>query len=157
MVESSRNPLTDGGSSGRLEVPSQEKRWALEYLVVSADEAALKKRREKLRDDIKSWILDNCEPDENGNFTYYFDEPVILDNDELKGLQAQRRVSEFVNEETAFEVAEKYNVLDQVLEVITTEELDMDKMYQLNQLGTISDEDIDSILELKETYALVRI
>ena len=135
----------------------EQHRWALEYIVTSYDENKLKARRESLRDSLKEWIIDNCEPDENGNFTYYFPKPVIMDDKTVTGLQAQRRVSEFVNEDRAFNVAEEYGVLDKVTYTVTTEELDLDQMYALNQLGEIPDDAIDSIIELKEHYALMQL
>ena len=132
-------------------------RWALEYIVTSYDESKLKERKESLRDNLKEWLIENCEPDENGNYTYYFDKPIILDDKQVTGLQAQRRVSEFVNEDRAFNVAEKYGVLDKVTYTVTTEELDLDQMYVLNQTGEIPDEDIDSIIEIKEYFALMQL
>ena len=125
--------------------------------MTTADEAILKKKRESLRDDLKEWILSNGEQDENGNYLYYFDNPIQLDNSEIRGLYAQRRTSEFVNEDRAYNIADKYNVRDQVTYSVTTEELDLDAMYVLNQQGVISDEDMDSILEIQESYALAKI
>ena len=132
-------------------------RWALEYVLTANDEAELKARKEGIRDSLKDWILENCEPDENGNYSYYFPRPIFLGNKEITGLQAQRRTSEFVNEDKAFNVAEQYGVLDKVTYTVTTEELDLDKMYTLNQLGEIPDEAIDSIIEIKEYYALMQL
>jgi len=151
--------LTDGHEDVRLdtEPTSPQQRWVLEYLITAHDESALKKKREKLRDDLKQWIIDNCDPDENGSYIYYFDKSVFLNNIEVKGLIAQRRTSEFVNEDRAFIIADKYNVREQVTYEVTTEELDLDAMYRLNQQGVISDEDIDSVLELHESFALTKL
>lgn len=142
--------------SGRAPLPEHH-RHSLEYILISKDEAIIRKRREELRDSLKTWLLSNGEPDENGNYRYYFDKPVILDDQEINGLMAQRRVSEMINEDTAFEVAERYGVLDQVVTEIITTELDMDMLYVLNQQGVIPDEDIDSIFEFNETFALVKL
>jgi len=136
---------------------SEPKRWALEYLITSYDESNLKERRETLRDDLKEWIIENCEPDENGNHSYYFDDPVIMGSKKIYGLQAQRRTSEYVNEDRAFNVAEDYGVLDKVTYTVTTEELDLEQMYILNQTGKIPDDAIDSIIEIKEYFALTQL
>lgn len=151
--------MTSETTSGILkaEPVPPEQRWALEYLATASEEAAIKRRRESLRDNLKQWIIDNCEPDENGNYIYYFPKPVYLESSEVRGLMAQRRTSEFVNEDRAFNVAEKYGVLDKVTYEITTEELDLDAMYVLNQQGVIPDDAIDSIIEIKETFALVKV
>lgn len=153
--------LTSDLQPGRLEVSGraplpEHHRNSLEYILISKDEAVIRKRREELRDSLKEWLLSNGEPDENGNLRYYFDKPVILEDQEVSGLMAQRRVSEMINEDVAFEVAEKYNVLDQVVTEVITTELDMDMLYVLNQQGVIPDEDIDSIFEFTETWALVK-
>lgn len=136
---------------------SEEFRWALEYVLAANDEAQIKERRESLRNNLKDWILENCEPDENGNYNYYFPRPIYLGDKKITGLQAQRRVSEFVNEDRAFNVAEQYGVLDKVTYTVTTEELDLDQMYVLNQMGEIPDDAIDSILETKEYYAIMQL
>jgi hypothetical protein len=147
--------LTDDELPDRM--VDEQTRWALEYLIISNDETNLKLRREVLRDNLKDWIIDNCEPDENGNYIYYFPKPVTMDNRTVKGLMAQRRTSEFVNEDRAFNVAEEYNVLDKVTYEVVTQELDLDSLYIQNQLGLVPDEAIDSIIEVKETFALVQL
>ena len=150
--------MTSAPASGRLVAPvPPEHRWALEYLATASEESSIKRRRESLRDNLKEWIIDNCEPDENGNYIYYFPQPIVLENSEVRGLMAQRRTSEFINEDRAFDVAEEYKVLDKVTYTVTTEELDLDAMYVLNQQGVIPDEAIDSIIEIKETFALVKV
>ena len=157
--------MTDGMARSKLVVdlepdqPTQAwpDRWSLEYLLASYDEASHKRRREELRDQLKDWIISNCDPDESGNYHFMFEKPVIIDSQVFAGLTAQRRVSEFINEDRAFEIADKYDVRDQVVREVITEELDLDAMYALNQRGIISDEDIDSILDLRETFALVKI
>lgn len=147
--------MTDDEADDRL--IGEQQRWALEYIVTAYDESKLKERKEYLRDNLKEWLIENCEPDENGNYTYYFSKPVVIDDKEITGLQAQRRVSEFVNEDRAFNVAEQYGVLDKVTYTVTTEELDLDQMYILNQQGEIPDEAIDSIIEIKEYFALMQL
>jgi hypothetical protein len=147
--------LTDDEDPDRL--VGEHVRWALEYVVTAYDETKIKERRESLRDNLKSWLIENCEPDENGNHTYYFPKPIIMDDREITGLQAQRRVSEYVNEDRAFNVAEQYGVLNKVTYTVTTEELDLDSMYALNQMGEIPDEAIDSIIEIKEYFALMQL
>lgn len=138
-------------------LPAQHERWALEYVLVSYDESSLKSKRENLRDNLKKWVMENGESDENGNILWVFSKPLISGSDKITGLMAQRRISEFVNEDTAFGIADKYGIRDQVINKIITEELDFDALYRLNQQGIVSDEDIDSIIEFSETFALVKI
>jgi hypothetical protein len=149
--------LTNDTSSGKIVTNTESQiRWALEYIITTYDEKNLKTRKDVLRDDLKQWMLDNCEQDENGNYIYEFDRPVQLEDTQVYGLVAQRRVSEFINEDKAWEIVDKYGVRDEVVEEVTTEELNFDMLYALNQQGIISDEDIDSILDFKESFALMK-
>lgn len=138
---------------------AEQKRWALQYIVDSDEEQTIKTRRSVLRDDLVKWIKANCDRDENGNYIYEFDSPIRLDDNSYLGLMAQRRVSEFINEDRAWEIIDKYGaeVRAQCVDEVVTHELNLDMMYALNQRGIISDEDIDSILETNETFALVKL
>lgn len=152
--------MTDDGKISKWASPApvpQQIRWALDYIITSYDESKLKSHRENLRDSVKRWILENCEQDENGNYTLYFDNPVLIESKSYSALSCQRRVSEFINETTAFDIVDKYKVRDRCVKKVITEELDFDELYALNQEGTISDEDIDSILEFTEYYALMKV
>lgn len=152
--------MTNAPDSGKIvtkdEPLPEQYQWALRYVLASYDEAVVRKEREQMRDKLKEWLIANCEQDENGNYIYEFDKPIVLDNTEVHGLVAQRRVSEFIDEDRAWEIVDKYNVRDQCVETITTEELNFDMLYALNQQGVITDEDIDSILDLKESFALMK-
>jgi len=143
--------------SAHVGLIEEQQRWALEYLVTAHDEQQIKQRRESLRGSLKEWILDNCEPDENGHKIYYFPKPVIMDDKEVRGLMAQRRVSEFVNEDKAYELVYKYNLQSSCVEEVVTEELNMDALYAANQMGIVSDDEIDDLLEQKESWALVQL
>lgn len=139
--------------------PSEQIRWALDYLTSSYDKDKMDRHVADLKTNLKTYILDNGYEDENGNFIWEFDKPVMYDEDSsVYGLMAQRRVSEFINEDRAWEVIGKYGeeVKAQCVEEIITHEINLDQMYALNQRGIISDEDIDSILETTETFALVK-
>lgn len=140
--------------------PAAQIRWALDYLSSTYSKDATDRHVSELKDLIKPYILDNGSEDENGNFIWEFDKPVMYDEDTLvTGLMAQRRVSEFINEDRAWEIVEKYgdDVRAQCVEEIVTHEINLDRMYALNQQGVISDEDMDSILETSETFALIKL
>lgn len=139
--------------------PDNQIRWALDYLSTTYNKDATDRHVSELKDLIKPYILANGSQDENGNYIWEFDKPVMYDeNTTIYGLMAQRRVSEFINEDKAWEVVEKYGdeVRAQCVEEIVTHEINLDQMYALNQRGIISDEDMDSILETSETFALIK-
>lgn len=102
-------------------------------------------------------ILRDLEPDEDGNYFYEFPDIIYLDDVAYSGLQAQRRVSEFVNDDTAMEVIKTHKLEDRCLKSYMVTEIDYDAVYACNQEGLIPDEDIDSIIEFNETFALVKI
>ncbi len=139
--------------------PDAQIRWALDYLTSTYDKDVTDRHVSELKDLLKPYILANGIQDESGNYIWEFDKPIIYDEDTLVyGLMAQRRVSEFINEDKAWEVVEKYGdeVRYQCVEEIVTHEINLDQMYALNQKGIISDEDMDSILETTETFALIK-
>lgn len=134
----------------------EELKLAHLYLITTVDEAQLKTQRESLRKRLMP-ILKSFDPDEDGHFFYEFPEPINLDGIEYSGLLAQRRVSEFVNDETAMEVIKANGLEDKCLKSYMVTEIDYDAVYAANQEGLISDEDIDSIIEQSENYALVKV
>jgi hypothetical protein len=153
LTKSNYTDILDDRGTNRT--PDPQHRTALAYILAAHDEAEHKRRRETFRDSLKTWIMENCEQDENGNFRWELDDPITVDGEEwITGFELQRRVSEFINEDKAWDIVRKYDVGDAC--VVMVEELDCDQLYVLNQQGIISDEDIDSILEQTETWALVK-
>lgn len=122
------------------------------YLLFSSEEAEKKSKKETLRKELLPW-LQTLEQDEDGNYFYEFPDPIL----EYKGLKAQRRVSEYANEEKARELIIRHALEDRCIEVVTDTVVDYDELYACNQEGIISDEEIDSIIEVDVTYALVKI
>lgn len=138
-------------------LPDEWLRKSHQYLHTLDQEAALKKRREELRDELKQFIMEG-EQDENGNYIYEFPDPITLDGETyFRGLQAQRRVSEYANTDTAFQVLGTYDLWDRCVDEVTTYEINWDEVYACNQEGLIPDEDIDAILEHDITYSLVKV
>jgi hypothetical protein len=100
----------------------------------------------------------NFPADEGGSYIYEFDSPLtIAEGQTFSGLKVQRRVSEWVNTDTAKEIALKYGVNDRCIKRVVTYEVDLDELYACNQEGLIPDEELDSIMESNVTYALVRV
>lgn len=133
-----------------------ELRLAHLYLLTSSDEAQLKSKREALRKDIMP-LLRTLEADEDGNFFYKFPDPIQLGEESYTGLMAQRRVSEYVNDDTAMEIIKAHGLEDRCLKSYMVTEVNYDELYACNQEGIISDEDVDSIIETSENYALVKV
>lgn len=137
-------------------VPSDPLRLAHSYIYGSVRESREKKARDKFRDILKDYIASAGIEDENGNLCYVFDEPLYIEDDTYTGLQNQRRVSEYVNEDRAREVIERKGLESRCLIPVTIMEIDLDELYAANQEGLISDEEIDSVIDHEITYALVK-
>lgn len=132
--------------------PDSSGRWALEYIVTAYDESRLKKRKEELRRKLVTWITENCDEDDDGNFIWQFGKPLILDNENVSGLMLKKLTTEVVDESKAWDLMVKYNAQDRCM----TETLDADQLFAMHSEGYISDEDIESIFDCKESYSLVR-
>jgi hypothetical protein len=102
-------------------------------------------------------LLQSLEPDEDGNFYYEFPDVIHLDETNFAGIMAQRRVSEYVDDDKAMELIKVHGLEDRCLKSYMVTEIDYDALYACNQEGVISDEDIDSIIEVNENYALVKV
>lgn len=126
------------------------------YLYSHHEETKIKKLREDYRNNLRDIIMSG-DTDDKGNYNYEFPEPLCIDNVWYTGLQMQRRVSEYVDEDTARALISKHSLNDRCIRVIQVEELDLDELYAANQEGIISDDEIDSIIEADETYSLIRI
>ena len=140
-----------------LTVPSEQIRWALDYIVSTYNKDQVDNHVTGLKQLIKPYIMENGVPDENGNYIWEFEKPIAAGEDtRYSGLMAQRRVSEYINEDTVIALINKYQAHDRCIKTVEVQELDIDELYAMNQEGIIPDDEIDSILELTETYALVK-
>lgn len=131
-------------------------RQAHRYLYSSEEEARILKVKNESRDYLRDNIKDLGEPDENGNIIWYFDESLNL-GETYRGLMLQRRVSEYTDEDKVLAILEDTGLHSRCVTYITIPEIDLDEVYACNQEGLITDEEIDSMIEVKETWALVKV
>lgn len=142
---------------GGATILPQEMRWVHRYLFASDTESEAKTERENLRKLLKPYLLENMEPDERGNFTWNFDRPISTPSGTYRGIMAQRRVSEFTDEEKARELIRAHGLETRCINEIVYEEVDLDELYAANQEGLVSDEEIDSIIYSEESFFLVKV
>lgn len=136
----------------------KEMQWVHLYMLAADEEAQAKKQQSKYRDLLKPYLMDNVDEDERGNFSWDFETPITSSTGTVyRGIMAQRRVSEYVNEDRARELIHIYNLGGRCIKQVVTYEVDYDELYAANQEGIIPDEAIDSIIETDVTYALVRV
>lgn len=128
-----------------------------QYLFTLDQETKLKKQRESLRDDLKTMVMWG-EPDENGNYNYDFPDPISVDGETYyRGLQAQRRVSEFLDDDTAYQVIDMAGLWSRCVKEEIVYNIDYDEVFACNQEGLISDDDIDAIIQHDTSYSLVKV
>lgn len=143
--------------SDNITVPDNV-RWVLGYFYSLDQENDFKAAREKYRNLIKPYLIDNFEPDERGNYLWEFEAPIAApDGARYKGIMARRSVSEYTDEDKAIELIRKYGLEDRCLNEITSVEIDMAELLAANEEGIISDDEIDSLIEIQESYSLIRV
>lgn len=132
--------------------------WFHEYTWAQSDENKAKKKKDDLRTNLYEYILENGEPDENGNIVWMLDKPMLGPDGEIyRGMMLQRRTSEFLDEEKAREIIEKHHIEVDCIKIEFVETVDFDELYAFNQKGVVPDEDIDSIIDVQESFALTKI
>lgn len=140
-----------------IRIVPQEERWAHEYLFHSHVEETSKAERSTLRGKILPFLEESGEPDENGNLTWEFPEPVSIEGKKFRGLMLQRRVSEYTDEDKALELIYKHDLQRRCIKERIVEDVDLDELYAANQEGIVSDDEIDSIIETTESWALTKV
>lgn len=127
---------------------------AAQFLSLRAEEAAISKRKKVLNTYLSEQIEKYGDEDEiNGHFNMVLPEPVLAGGKEYTILQRQKRVGMLFDEQVAEDILREHEIYDEA--TVTTVSLDQDKVYALHQMGKISDEEMDSILVPKVTWALV--
>lgn len=127
------------------------------YLFTISEEDKLRKLRDNYKKKLSSVIIDNNDKDDKGNYNLVFTEPLCISDTWYTGLQMQRRVSEYLNEEKARELISAKELTDRCIRIIEVSEIDLDELYAANQEGLISDEEIDSVIATDESFALIRV
>lgn len=138
-------------------VPEPVRRAHL-YLAALDDEAVFKKRKEEHRDYLKAWIMEAFDPTDKGDFLFEFPQGSInLPGGPCKGLLVQRRVSEWVDDDKALAIIGRHGLQGRCIKEVKSYHIDYDELYACNQEGLISDDEIDSILEISESFALTKV
>src|SRR5580692_2722583 len=107
-----------------MEPVDELRKAVLKFLYVQEQETIYKKQREDLRDYLKAVIMEG-EQDEHGNYNLEFESPVSpTPTDSYRGLQAQRRVSEFIDTDTAFQVIDEAGLWDRCVKEEVVFEID---------------------------------
>ena len=94
-------------------------------------------------------LEESGEADDKGNRFYHFPEPV----DGVQGVKRERRLSQSLDEDAAMELIEKHNLQNSCLENIVV--LNEDGLLAANFDGIISDKEMASLYDEKESFAFI--
>lgn len=114
-----------------------------EYDVLRANAKTIKSRMDALSKEIKKHLTENITPDAKGS--YYAE-----DDNYVYGNMAKKSVK--LNEEKAKVFFKERNLLEEVSEVKVV--INEDKVSQLLSEGKITQEDLESLVDIKVSYSI---
>jgi hypothetical protein len=123
----------------------------IEAAAKRAKEAAVAVPGDKKANAIKDHVAKVGKP-AGDHVEWYFDEPMVIGAVTYLGFRNEAKSSTFIDTDKADELIEKLGLKDKVEK--TTVYVDYNELYNLNQLGLVSDDDIDSVLVTDVNYAL---
>jgi len=131
-------------------VDSRFRQWA----VLSAKAKELNQRANEIRDELLAFAEENGEEDARGHRVYQLSTEIATpDGKTYTGFVREKRVSRRIAEERAWEMAEEKGLLDQVFPVVERREFSEDGLYAAYQEDKITDDELDSLIDVSETYA----
>lgn len=123
------------------------------YLLLNAEEKALKAKKERLKAELEPY-LQQAEENSKGSKVIAFGEPLEIDGTRYKSLQKVRKESKVLNEERVLEWA--YRVLteyDRERLIKTVQHVDQDVLWDLFVAEELAQEELDSFFETTVTWA----
>jgi hypothetical protein len=110
-------------------------------------------RRNLLRDKISAHVDQVGETDEKGSKFWKLPAPIEVNGQKFTEVKRERRVSTRLDVEAVETLVAEKGIRDQVFKPVTTEVLDQDELYVLNQKGVITDAELDALWVETETFA----
>lgn len=131
---------------GEVTREAQVKEWVLLKRRIDTET----KRLNQIRDHLMSVAAAEGEEDEKGSLFLAFD-PVTAGGQTYSTIKRERRVSVSLLSDKVETLADKKDLRDRLYKMVPV--LDQDELYVLNQEGKITDRELDSLFEEKETWA----
>jgi len=133
-------------------VVDRQMREAQTFLYYRLEEAKAKAKKDASRDWLKTMLMENEELDDgSGNRIILFDPPLFIDGKSYRGISARAsKPRTYLNIDRAYEYADNHNLRDDLIVVITTEDIDQNALAVLNQDGVIPDEDLYSLYDVED-------
>lgn len=112
---------------------------------------ALSLQKEEARQAILSTLTAHGTEDDKGSFWINWPEDPV--GGRIKGIKAEKRTRKILDPEKAEEYLKRRRLYQQCTETIV--QLDEGKILALNYTGTISDDDLEALYTVEESYAFV--
>lgn len=127
------------------------------YLFNRSSENFAKKMKADAGTDLRAHVMEYGREDENGHKYLDLNPPLTIDSVTYTAIKLERRVSSSIDLDATEELLrakgdEEYR---KVFKLVATVEFDENKFYLANQLGVVSDEELDAVITEDITYALV--
>lgn len=101
-------------------------------------------RKDTARDWLKDYIEKNAEPDENGSFHLYFDDPYTVGDDKYAGFELRKsQPKDRLDTDAAKAYVNEHHLNDRVVKMVPM--WDWDELAVMNQQGIITDDDFDAM------------
>jgi hypothetical protein len=124
-----------------------------QFLALKFQETEIVTRKNKLRDEVSVHVDAHGDLDEKGSKFWKLDPPIEVNGQKFTEVKRERRVSTTLDSEKAEELAAAKGIRDRIFKQVTTEVLDQDELFVLNQEGVISDEELDGLFVETESFA----
>lgn len=134
-------PIRVGGLAAKF------RQWA----VIKHEVAELTKRQNQLRDEMAKTLTAEGAVDDKGSYFLDLPEPVEVNGQIFRQIKRERRAPQVFLESAAEELLSSLGLLEEAQTTYTV--LDQDKVYVLNQEGKLTDDQIDSLFETRESFA----
>lgn len=126
--------------------------YVSQFLTLKRETDQLAKRRDEIRDRLKALLETEGYTDDKGSLYVDLEKAVEGPDGKLYGvLKNERRVSQVLNEEKATAMVQEKGLGDRCIVLVPT--LDEEEVLKAHYEGLISQEEVDSIFETRETYA----
>lgn len=146
--------MARSSNTGSRSLETENVEWqsqAVSWLEAKERYDAAKKEMDKYRATLMGALDELGEEDENGH--RFLDLPAQVGK--WVGLQRQRRVTDTIDEETAFSILKEKGLEDRCVKMVP--QIDQDAIYAALYQGLLSEDDIYAMFPPRVTYALVAV
>jgi hypothetical protein len=135
---------------------TRPKRGSLEDLLtqwatMKSEGDLIAKRQKELRDEMTAEVQEKGIPDEKGSLYLNLHTEVTVGSKTYRTLKSERRVSERLDETAAEQLLAGKGLLERAMKTVVV--FDPNELYVLNQEGLLSDDELDSLIVISESWA----